>query len=162
MEKKEQINFFELEYTKMDKAEILTYLNKLLSSYHIFHHKVKNFCWNVAGRDSINLRELFKTSMDNSYRHMDELSERIRTFNQVPVGRLYEIIKTSEIKEDDPGLTGFEMVKSVLGDILILLKLQLEIIEKAQEIGDYGTESLVKNLTKDLERDYTVFVSWLK
>ncbi|MEA3478624.1 MAG: DNA starvation/stationary phase protection protein [Bacteroidota bacterium] len=162
MEKKEQINFFELEYTKMDKAEILTHLNKLLSSYHIFHHKVKNFHWNVVGRDSINLRELFKTSMGNSYRHMDELSERIRTFNQVPVGKLYEIIKTSEIKEDDPGLSGFEMVKSVLSDILILLKLQSESIDKAQEVGDYGTDSLLKNLTKDLERDYTVFVSWLK
>jgi starvation-inducible DNA-binding protein len=162
MEKKEQINFFELEYTKMDKAEILTHLNKLLSSYHIFHHKAKNFHWNVAGRDSIFLRELFKTSIDNSCRNMDELSERIRTFNQVPVGKLYEIIKTSEIKEDDPGLSGFEMVKSVLSDILILLKLQSESIEKAQELGDYGTESLLKNLIKDLERDYTVFVSWLK
>lgn len=162
MEKKEQINYFELEYTKMDKAEMLTYLNRLLSSYHIFHHKVKNFQWNVVGRDSINLQELFETSIDSSHRHMDELSERIRTFNQVPIGKLYDIIKTSEIKEDDQGLSGFEMVKSVLSDILILLKLQSEGIEKAQELGDYGTESLMKNLTMELERDYTVFVSWLK
>lgn len=162
MEKKERTNPFELEYTKMDKAEILAYLNKLLASYHIYLHKVKNFHWNVAGRDTFDLRNKFKESIDKSFRHMDEISERIRTFNQAPIGMLYEIIKTSEIKEEDLNLTGYEMVKCVLNDILILLSLQSNSIKKAQELDDYGTESMLKSLTNEIEQDYVAFASWLK
>ncbi|MEA1896821.1 MAG: ferritin-like domain-containing protein [Bacteroidota bacterium] len=156
------MNIFNLEYSKMDKAEILTHLDKMFASYYIYLHKVKMFIWNVGGRDSFDLRNEFKDIYDKSFRHMDEISERIRLFNQVPVSKLYEIIKISEIKEGDLSLTSFEMVKSLLNDIIIMLSLQSDSIEKAQKLSDYGSEIMIKNLTKELEQDYFVLVSWLK
>ena len=38
----------------------------------------------------------------------------------------------------------------------------IQVIEKAQQLGDYGTESMLKSLTKEIEQDYVVFALWLK
>ena len=46
------------------------------------------------------------------------------------------------------------MVKSSVSDIRALLDLQTASIEKATDLGDFGTEILLKNHMRELEQDY--------
>lgn len=162
MEKEFKVNIFDLEYSKLEKAEMITHLNKLLSSYQVFHHKTRNFYWNIVGQDNYDLRKSFFDLSKKSLRNMDRLSGRIRLFNHQTTEKWKDILLSSEIAESGSGLTGFEMVKVIIADILTLLSIQSDCIEKATELGDHGTELTVKGMTCSLEDEYLLLVSWLK
>lgn len=162
MEKEVKVNIFDLEYSKLEKAEMVTHLNKLLSSYQVFYHKTRNFYWNIVGQDNYDLRKSFRVLSKKSLQHMDRISGRIRLFNHQTTEKWKDILLVSEITESGSGLTGFEMVKVVIADILILLSIQSACIEKAAQLGDHGTELIVKRMTCVLEDEYLLLVSWLK
>jgi starvation-inducible DNA-binding protein len=151
-----------LEYSKMEQAEMITLLNRLLSSYQVYFQKTMAFHWNVIGQDHFDLRQGFKSMFSKALGHMGEIADRIRLFNQKTIEGWTEIMETSEIKEAKAGLTGFEMVKSSVSDIRALLDLQTASIEKATDLGDFGTEILLKNHMRELEQDYLMLASWLK
>jgi starvation-inducible DNA-binding protein len=155
-------NVFDLEYSKMEKAEMITYLNRLLSSYQVYILKTRGFQWNVIGQDHFDLRQKFNSLVKRALIHMDEIAERIRLFNQWTMYSLKEILETSEISETSTNLTGFEMVKTITSDLVTLLNIHTDSIEKAKDLGDYGTEGMLKNHVKELEQDYMLLISWLK
>lgn len=162
MEKTANKNVFDLEYSKMEKAEMITYLNRLFSSYQVYLHKTRAFKWNVIGHDHFDLSQKFNSFVTRSLMHLDEIAERIRLFNQSTIYSFKEILETSEINETATNLTGFEMVKTIASDLMILLNIQNDSIEKAKDLGDYGTEVMLKNHMKELEQDYLLLISWLK
>jgi len=162
MEKESKVNIFDLEYSKLEKAEMITHLNKLLSSYQVFYHKTRNFYWNIVGQDNYDLRKSFRDLNRKSRQHMDRLTGRIRLFNHRTTEKWKDILLHSEIAESNSELTGFEMVKVIIADILTLLSAQSDCIQKAGELGDYGTELVVKRMTCALEEEYLLLVSWLK
>jgi len=162
MDKPSNVNIFDLEYSKLEKAEMITHLNKLLSTYQVFYHKTRNFYWNIVGQDNYDLRKSFRDLNKKSLRHMNRLSQRIRLFNHPTTEKWNDILLGSEITEAGTGLSGFEMVKLIITDILTLLSLQSGCIRKASELGDYGTELIIKRMTCTLEEDYLLLVSWLK
>lgn len=154
--------FVDLEYSKLEKAEMIIHLDKLHTSYQVYSHKVRQFFWNVIGQDHFNLRTKFKAFYSKAFNHMDDIAERIRLFDQQTTGKWTDILKISEIKESESDLTSFEMVKAIVADLRILLSIQSDCIEKAKDLGDYGTESMMKDHLKELELDYLSLVSWLK
>ena len=155
-------NVFELEYNKLNQAEVIKSLNALLASYQIYLHKLKIFHWNVVGQDYFNLRLKFRDLFSKALRNSDEVAERIRIFNQTPVCILNDVVKLSKIQENDLNLAGFEMVKEILKDILILLSLKKECLKMAIDLGDFGTEAMIKQLIYDVEKDHRSLLSWLK
>lgn len=156
------MHIFDLEYSKLEKAEMITHLNKLLSSYQVFYHKTRNFYWNIIGQDHYDLRKSFGDLNRRSMQHMDHLTGRIRLFNYRTTEKWNEILLNSEIAESGSDLTGFEMVKVVISDIMTLLSAQSDCIEQARELGDHGTELVVMRMTCALEEEYLLLVSWLK
>ena len=52
MDKKTNLQYLDLEFSKLEKAEMITYLNRLLTSYQIYVHKTRTFHWNVIGQTS--------------------------------------------------------------------------------------------------------------
>jgi starvation-inducible DNA-binding protein len=162
MKKKEELNLLDLDYSKLEKAEIVTHLNRILASYYLYTHKLRYFIWIVEGQDCFDLRQNFRDLHAHGSRHMDEIALRIRLFNQLPVGMLGDLVKISEVEENWAQLTGFEMVKAIVKDINILVSLQSDSIEKAQELHDHGSESMMKQLVRELETDYLLLKSWLK
>jgi DNA-binding ferritin-like protein len=162
MKRKEESDFQDLEARLLEKAEITTHLNKVLAAYHLYTHKMRNFYWTVEGQDSFDLRGNFKKLYTHGFSHMDEIADRISFFNHIPVRMLNDLVRISEIKENRDQLTSFEMVKSAVRDITILISLLSACIEKARELGDHGTEAMMKMLIKELEMDYILFKSWLK
>jgi DNA-binding ferritin-like protein len=54
------------------------------------------------------------------------------------------------------------MVKVLVEQLLALLAIQSDCVNKASELGDYGTEVMTKGQIADLEHQYQEFISWLK
>jgi starvation-inducible DNA-binding protein len=153
---------FELEYNKLERAQVIKNLNTLLASYQIFMHKLRIYHWNIVGQDYFNLRQKFQELYYRALRNSDEIAERVRIFDQSPVSLLKDTIKLSQIEENEQNLAGFEMVKDLLRDILTLLSLKKECLKSAVETDDSGTEAMIKKLLYEMEKDHRSLLSWLK
>lgn len=154
--------FAKLGYSHMDTAEIVLRLNKLLASYTVFGQKLRNFHWNVTGPDFFDLHEKFGSMYEVSFKNIDEVAEKIKLFGKSPFSTFKDILHHSEISEpDDENLTSLEMVREILDDIRYVLNLMEECINTSQELGDYGTESMVKGYIKKLEKEHWMLSAWL-
>ena len=149
-------------FSKIEIAEILTHLNRLLASYQVHFNTLRGFHWAIEGQDYFDLSRAFKELYEKALLDTNEIAKRIRLFDQKPVHLMQGYLKLSAIEENGLELTGFEMIKLSLKNINELLSLQRDCINKASEIGDYGTEQMVKNFTYELEKDQLRLTSWLK
>ncbi|HBH47526.1 MAG TPA: DNA starvation/stationary phase protection protein [Bacteroidales bacterium] len=154
--------FAKLGYSHMDTAEIVVHLNKILATHSVFQQKLKRFHWNVTGQDFFDLHELFERMYSRAAKEIDATAERIRLFAQKPLASFNDYLKHSEIKEGKDESTAFEMTKIVLEDIRVLLECMEEGIQAAQEVGDNGTEYMLKEQIYYLEKDHWMLTSWVK
>lgn len=164
MKKEEKSNkaFKKLGFSKLETAEIVKRMNLLLANYHIHYQKLRNYHWNVKGPDFFDIHERFEMAYDEAKVNIDDIAERIRVFGQTPMSTLKEYLETAEIKETVPTLTSNEMVKEIISDYEILLSFMSEVVDAAIEIGDVGTEDLMKDFMKSIEKSHwmlTAFIS---
>ena len=155
-------NLFELEYNKLDQAPVIRNLNILLASYEVFQYKLRVHYWNIVGQDFFNLRREFNEIHRRAFLNSDEIAERLRIFDQAPVTLLKDVIRLSRIKENDQNLAGFEMVKDLLKDFLVLISIMKDCMKAARDTDDGGTEAMIKSLLYEMEQDHRSLLSWLK
>jgi starvation-inducible DNA-binding protein len=151
-----------LGYTKMETAEIVDSLNKLLANYSVHYQKLRNYHWNVKGGDFFDIHEQFENQYNDAKVAIDDIAERIRVFNQTPLSTMRDYLATSTIKETGTELNAFEMVREIINDYETLLEFMFDAIEKGIEYGDSGTEDMVKSFVKATEKNHwmmTAFVS---
>lgn len=162
VESKTKKTFYELGYSHMDTAEIVTLLNRLLANYSVLTQKVRGFHWNVDGADFFEMHEKFEEVYTFLFKTSDEIAERIRLFDQRPVSSYAEILKLANVKETSGKLTSYEMAKIVLEDIRLILQLKEELTGAAEKINDGGTEYFIKRSTYNIEKYHWMFKSWVK
>jgi len=159
-EVKTKRSFVKLGYTKMEAAELVEGMNKLLANYSVHYQKLRNFHWNVKGSDFFDIHEKFEEQYNAAIENIDEIAERIRVFGQTPFSTMREFLDHSEIKESGTDLHSMEMVKEIIKDYEILLEYMFNVIELAIEHGDSGTEDMVKDFVKDIEKYHWMFTSF--
>ncbi len=153
-------SFVRLGYTKLETAELVEALNKLLANYSVHYQKLKNFHWNVKGGDFFDIHEQFEQQYTYVREAIDEIAERIRVFGQTPMSTMKEYLENSEIKESGTDLTGLEMVGEILKDYEVLLEYMFNVVEVAIDNGDSGTEDLIKAYIKKTEKDHWMLTSF--
>jgi starvation-inducible DNA-binding protein len=150
----------QLGYTKLETAEIVETMNKLLANYSVHYQKLRNFHWNVKGPDFFDIHEQFEDQYNFAKVAIDDIAERIRVFGQTPMSTMRDYLDTSEIKESGTDLSAHEMVKEILKDYKILLEYMFDTLEVAIENGDSGTEDMVKGFIKTIEKNHWMFTSF--
>ena len=143
-----------LGYTKLETAELVDALNKLLANYSVHYQKLRNFHWNVKGGDFFDIHEKFENQYNDAKVVIDDIAERIRVFGQTPYSTMKEYLQHSDIKESGTDLTGLEMIQEILKDYESLLESMFSIIEIAIETGDSGTEDMIKGFVKNTEKNH--------
>ncbi|MEL7341927.1 MAG: DNA starvation/stationary phase protection protein [Bacteroidota bacterium] len=151
-----------LGYTSMDTAVIVKQLNELLANYHVHYQKLRNFHWNVKGRDFFELHEKFEELYNEVKLNIDEIAERIRVFGQTPLSTMKDYLETSEIKEDPTDLHADIMVHRVVEDFRILLTKMVDAANAAIDIGDVGTEDMINTMINETEKRHWMFNAWLQ
>ena len=63
-----------LGFTALETVEIVQSINILIANYHVHYQKMRNFHWNVTGKDFFELRQLFEIRYDEAKSHIDELA----------------------------------------------------------------------------------------
>ena len=148
-----------MSYLNLDKEKTTTTakeLNVLLADYHLYYQKLRNFHWNIVGRNFFDLHEKFEEMYDDAKLKVDEIAERILTLRFQPVSNYTDYLKMSNLKESPSRTEDSKMVKILLEDHGKILKQMRAVIEKAEKAGDEGTIDMVGAYIGDVEK-----ISWM-
>ncbi len=141
---------------------VVVELNALLAEYHLYYQKLRNFHWNILGRNFFDLHEKFEELYEDARTKIDEIAERILTLRYHPVSNLSDYLKVASIRESESNLEDHEMVDEILKAHGILLRQMTKIIQEAESIADEGTIDLIGAYIRELEKTSWMLDAWNK
>jgi starvation-inducible DNA-binding protein len=150
-----------LGWSTEETEQIVNSLNEVLANYSVHYQKLRNYHWNVKGSDFFDLHEQFELQYNEARENIDEIAERIRVFGKTPLSLMKEYLEVSEIKETGTDLDSEIMVREILSDYRILLEYMFSVIEVAAELGDSGTEEMVKVFIHNIEKHHWMLSAFL-
>ncbi len=148
-----------MNYLNLDKKKIEScaeQLNILLADYHLYYQKLRNFHWNITGKNFFDLHIKFEEMYEDAKTKVDEIAERILTLRFQPTSNFSDYLKLSNLKESPSETKDLEMVKILLEDHGKLLEQMRKVIETADKAGDEGTIDLTGAYIRELEK-----ISWM-
>ncbi|RKD86156.1 Dps family protein [Mangrovibacterium diazotrophicum] len=151
-----------LGYQTEKSKELVNRMNVLIASYHVHYQKLRNFHWNVTGKDFFDLHEKFEELYDFAKVNIDDLAERARVFGANPMARLSDYLHYSRIAEPEGIPAPERMVEEILSDFEIILSQMINVLDQANETGDVSTVDLVNKMVKSTEKYYWMFSAWSK
>lgn len=155
-------SFRRLGFDKQETKDLVGHLNELLANYHVHYQKLRNFHWNVSGKDFFDLHDTFERLYEKAFENIDDVAERIRVFGHTPYSKLQTFLDESEIQEADTKLSADEMVRETLRDLTILISYMVSANEAAQKIGDLGTIDMLNGFVKGMEKEHWMLNAFLQ
>ena len=152
-----------MDYLNLDKektSKTVEQLNILLADYHMYYQKLRNFHWNVIGKNFFDLHEKFEELYDDAKIKVDEIAERILTLRFQPDSNFSEYLKASNLKESPSTLKDSEMINTLLEDHGKILKQMTKVINSADENGDEGTIDMIGAYIRELEKTSWMLDAW--
>lgn len=151
-----------LGFSKMETAELVTSMNKLLANLQVHYQKLRNYHWNIEGHDFFELHEQFEIDYNNVRTRIDEIAERIRVFGKYPLSTMQEYLEHSTIEETTQPLSSYEMVQEIKADLVTLISHMIDVVNAAQECGDSATIDMVNGYMKATEERHWMYTAWSK
>jgi len=148
------MNYLNLNKEKITKTA--EELNILLADYNLYYQKLRNFHWNVVGRNFFDLHIKFEEMYEDAKLKVDEIAERILTLRFQPTSNFTEYLEMSNLKESPSKTKDLEMVKTLLEDHGKILKQMRKVIKSADDAGDEGTIDMIGGYIGDIEK-----ISWM-
>ena len=135
-------------------------LNVLLADYHLYYQKLRNFHWNVMGKNFFDLHVKFEELYEDAKTKVDDIAERVLTLRFQPTSNLSDYLEISNIKESPSNISDSEMITTLLNDHGILLKQLRKVSESAEKGGDEGTIDLMGGYIRELEKTSWMLDAW--
>lgn len=146
---------------KTKSKELGNKLSKLLAHYSVFYQNTRGYHWNIKGDDFFELHLKFEELYTDLQVKIDEVAERILTLGFSPDHRYSEYLKQSKIEESNQVSDGKTAVHEILDAFKITLKLQREILELSDEVGDEGTNALMSDYIRAQEKEVWMYSSYV-
>ncbi|MEQ7801069.1 DNA starvation/stationary phase protection protein [Pedobacter sp. ASV1-7] len=133
---------------------VVDMLNDYLANYHIHYQKLRGCHWNIKGQNFFTLHIKFEELYTNAQLTIDEIAERVLTLGKPPHSRFADYIKESTIKEIDTiGMKDLDMVNAILDDMSELIKLERDLLDETDKVGDDGTNDMVNKFMQFKEKN---------
>jgi len=152
------MNYLGLDTEKTKKT--VEELNVLLADYHLYYQKLRNFHWNVIGKNFFDLHEKFEELYDDAKLKVDEIAERILTLRYQPTSNLSDYLKDSNLEESPSDISDREMIELLLKDHGLLLKQKRKVVEVADAGDDEGTIDLIGAYIREMEKTSWMLDAW--
>lgn len=135
-----------------DATEVITALNKLLSTYHIFYLNTRGYHWNVRGEHFFSLHVKFEELYTQLQLQIDEIAERILTLSGTPLHAYSDFSQHARLAEDKNVSDGTQCVKGVVNGLQTIITEQREIAELAEKNEDQGSADLMVQYVQQQEK----------
>ncbi|RQH03148.1 DNA starvation/stationary phase protection protein DpsA [Natrarchaeobius oligotrophus] len=147
-----------------EKAEqIVDALNTELANSYVLYHQLKKHHWVVEGAEFLPLHEFLEEAYEHVEEGADVIAERAQALGGVPVSgpTNQERRATVEFEGEDvyDVRTMFEHDLEMYGDIIESMR---DSIELADNLGDYATAEILREILVTLEEDAHHFEHYLE
>ncbi len=142
-------------------AEVITQLNRLLSSYQILYSNVRGYHWNVKGEHFFSLHVQFEELYNEIQVQIDEIAERILTLGGTPLHAYSDFTGHTFINEHKNVFAGRDCVEGVVSSLQALIVEQRALAEIAEEAGDQGSADLVTGYYQAQEKHVWMYNAFL-
>ena len=152
-----------MNYLNLDKEKTqntVNELNILLADYHLYYQKLRNFHWNIVGKNFFDLHEKFEVMYDDAKMKVDEIAERILTLRYQPVSNYSDYLKHSNLKESESKLSDTKMIDILLDDHGKIIEQMRKTVNVADDNGDEGTIALLGAYIGELEKTSSMSDAW--
>jgi DNA-binding ferritin-like protein len=131
---------------KQDTAQqMIDALNDHVATLFVLFHQYQKHHWVVEGPQFRDLHLLLQEHYTATHAQADEFAERIVTLGGVPVGSLAGQLQRAYIQEEPEGILDLrQMLSNDLHANQQMLTRLREDIKRAKDLGDYGTQKLIK------------------
>ncbi len=142
-------------------SEVISQLNRLLSSYQIFYSNVRGYHWNVKGEHFFSLHVKFEELYNEVQLQIDEIAERILTLGGTPLHAYSDFTQNTFINEHKNVFAGRDCVEGVVASLQALIVEQRTLADLAEELGDQGSADLVTEYYQTQEKHVWMYNAFL-
>ena len=135
-------------------SQIIEALNTDLANAYVLYHQLKKHHWNVEGAEFRDLHIFLQEAYETIEEGADIIAERAQAIGGVPVSGMSNLEERATVMPEDEDVytarTSLENDLEMYGDIIEGLR---DHIQLANDLGDYATEQLLKEILVDVEED---------
>lgn len=134
-------------------SEIVGLLNADLASMFTLYHQYHKHHWIVEGAQFFELHLLLEAHYTELHDQFDVIAERIVSLGGLPVTAPGEIEQQSYVKHEPPGM--FDLRAMLEHDVAAeaeIAQTMRKHIEAADQLGDYASESILKDILQAGEK----------
>ncbi|TYL36655.1 DNA starvation/stationary phase protection protein [Natronococcus pandeyae] len=149
---------------EQDKAEqIVDALNTELSNAYVLYHQLKKHHWVVEGAEFLPLHEFFEEAYENVEEAADIIAERAQALGGVPVSGPANQQERATVEFEGEDVydirTMMQNDLEMYGEIISSLR---DSIELADNLGDYATAEILREILVTTEEDAHHFEHYLE
>ena len=144
-----------------ESEELVNELNGLLSNFQIYYQNLRGLHWNIRGKRFFDLHLKFEELYNDSQIKIDLIAERVLTLGGVPLHTFSDYIANSKLRVGKDISNDEEAIQLILESISVLLQLERQILIKAAEISDEGTNSMMSDFIAEQEKTNWMLKAWL-
>lgn len=145
-----------------ETEEIANDLNVLLSSFQVYYQNLRGIHWNIRGKRFFDLHVKFEELYNDSQLKIDSIAERVLTIGGRPLHTFEDYIKNNKLKVGKNISVDEEAVHLIVTSLSDLLKIEREILVKAGDINDEGTNSMMSDFITEQEKTIWMMKAWLE
>ena len=145
----------------IQSQELVTNLNGLLSNFQVYYQNLRGLHWNIRGKRFFDLHLKFEELYNDSQIKIDLIAERVLTLGGVPLHTFSDYIANSKLRVGKDISNDEEAIQLILESISVLLQLERQILVKAAEISDEGTNSMMSDFIAEQEKTNWMLKAWL-
>ncbi|WP_318640038.1 Dps family protein [Flavobacterium ardleyense] len=145
-----------------DSTVIIADLNKLLSNYQVYYQNLRGIHWNIRGKRFFELHVKFEELYNDSQLKVDAIAERILTIGGKPLHTLEDYIENNTLRVGKNISQDEKAVQLIVDSLSDLLKIEREILNKTDDLGDEGTNSMMSDFITEQEKTIWMMNAWLE
>lgn len=145
----------------MTHSQTATMLNGLLADYMVYYQKLRNYHWNVKGKEFFKLHEKFEEAYNEAALFVDSIAERVLALDTRPLSTMAEFVEHADLSEDLDTPDYATMVANLVADIEALNDKAYDVTETAEQNRDRTTANLLDEIVDAQEERRWMFKQFL-
>ena len=145
-----------------ESEELVIELNGLLSNFQMYYQNLRGLHWNIRGKRFFDLHLKFEELYNDSQIKIDLIAERVLTLGGTPLHTFSDYIENSKLQIGKNISNDVEAIQLILESLSILLQIERVILNKAAEINDEGTNSMMSDFIAEQEKTNWMLKAWME
>lgn len=156
------MNYNSLGLEKEVTKELASDLNYLLANFQTYYQNLRGLHWNIKGPNFFQLHVKFEELYTDANIKVDALAERILTLGATPLHTFKDYKRNAIVPVGQDVSKDDKAVRLIVDSLTELLKIERQILGKAGNADDEGTNAMMSDFITEQEKTVWMMSAWLE